>query len=82
MYGVSLELVNPDPLSPRENTLLDWYTYGYDAGDNMSQRARYNAQSGTTDTWTYAYNNGNEQTSMTLNRGTPETRTYDDWGHL
>ena len=32
------------------NTLLDWYTYGYDAGDNMSQRARYNAQSGTTDT--------------------------------
>jgi hypothetical protein len=56
--------------------------YGYDAGDNMSQRARYNAQSGTTDTWTYAYNNGNEQTSMTLNSGTPETRTYDDWGRL
>jgi RHS repeat-associated protein len=32
--------------------------------------------------WTYAYNNGNEQTSMTLNNGTPETRTYDDWGRL
>ena len=48
----------------------------------MSQRARYNAQLGTTDAWTYTYNNGNEQTSMTLNSGTPKTRTYNVWGHL
>lgn len=32
--------------------------------------------------WLYGYNNGNEQTSMTLNAGTSETRTYDAWGRL
>ena len=29
-----------------------------------------------------AYNHANEQTGMTLNGGTAETRTYDGWGRL
>ncbi len=29
-----------------------------------------------------AYNDANEQTGMTLNGGTAETRTYDGWGRL
>ncbi len=28
------------------------------------------------------YNDANEQTGMTLNGGTAETRTYDGWGRL
>mgnify|MGYP000960440779 FL=1 len=56
--------------------------YTYDAADNLTQMGKYNAPSNTTDMWVYAYNNANEQTGMTLNGGTPETRTYNAWGRL
>ena len=48
----------------------------------MTQEVKYTAQGGVIDTTNYGYNDGNEQTSMTLNNGTPETRTYDAWGRL
>ncbi len=62
--------------------LLHWYGYTYDNADNMTQRWRFQASNSQTDVWAYTYNVGNEQLSMTLNGGTPETRTYDNWGRL
>ena len=62
--------------------LLHWYGYTYDNADNMTQRWRFQASNSQTDVWNYTYNAGNEQLSMTLNGGTPETRTYDNWGRL
>ena len=62
--------------------LLHWYGYTYDSADNLTQRWRYQASNSQTDVWDYTYNTGNEQLSMTLNSGTPETRTYDTWGRL
>ena len=62
--------------------LLHWYGYTYDNADNMTQRWRFQASNSQTDVWAYTYNAGNEQLSMTLNGGTPETRTYDNWGRL
>jgi len=64
------------------DTLSDWYQYTYDDGDNMTQYWRYYASTQTFDTWDFAYNAANQQTSMTLNSGTAETRTYDDWGRM
>ena len=62
--------------------MLHWFGYTYDNADNMTQRWRYQASDSTTDVWNYTYNVGNQQLTMTLNNGTPETRTYDDWGRL
>ena len=62
--------------------LLHSYTYTHDAANNVTQRTKYTASSATTDTWVFAYNDANEQTGMTLNGGTAETRTYDGWGRL
>ena len=64
------------------NNMEDWYDYTYDDADNMTQYWRANASTQTTDTWDFVYNAANQQTSMTLNSGTAETRTYDDWGRL
>ena len=64
------------------DTLSDWYQYTYDDADNMTQYWRYYVSTQTYDIWDYVYNAANQQTSMTLNSGTAETRTYDDWGRL
>ena len=64
------------------DTMSDFYQYTFDDADNMTQYWRYNFSTQTTDTWDYVYNAANQQTSMTLNSGTAETRTYDDWGRL
>ncbi len=58
------------------------FGYTYDDADNLTQRTRFQASNNQTDTWAYTYNAGNGQQSMTLNGGTPETRTYDTWGRL
>ena len=64
------------------DSLEDYYDYTYDDADNMTQYWRWNYTAQTTDIWDYVYNGANQQTSMTLNSGTAETRTYDDWGRL
>jgi RHS repeat-associated protein len=64
------------------NNMEDWYDYTYDDADNMTQYWRANASTQTLDTWDFLYNAANQQTSMTLNSGTAETRTYDDWGRM
>jgi len=72
-------------LATRRNTLgnvLHIFGYEYDAADNMTQRWRFQASNDQTDIWEYDYNTANEQIAMTLNAGTPETRTYDPWGRL
>ncbi len=51
-------------------------------GDGIGVRFPEGVSSATSDTWVHAYNDANEQTSTTLNGGTPETRTYDSWGRL
>jgi len=69
----------------RRNTLgalQHSFGYTYDDADNLTQRTRFQASNNQTDTWAYTYNAGNEQLSMVLNGGTPETRTYDNWGRL
>jgi len=58
------------------------FGYTYDDADNLTQRTRFQASNSQTDTWAYTYNAGNEQLSMVMNSGTPETRTYDTWGRL
>ncbi|MCP4640895.1 MAG: RHS repeat protein [bacterium] len=55
-------------------SLVDQFTYTYDAGDNMVSKAVYDAGTSTTDTTTYTCNDANEMTVL-VNGGTTDRRT-------
>jgi RHS repeat-associated protein len=58
------------------------FGYTYDAANNLTAKTRLVTSPASYDSWVYGYDNANEQTSVTLNGGTPETRTYDAWGRM
>ncbi len=64
------------------NNLLRTFGYTYDVADNLTAKTRTVTSPYSSDSWVYGYDNANQQTSVTLNGGTPETRSYDDWGRM
>ena len=83
VYGYdSRHRVGIATLKDGANNSLRLYTYNYDVANNLSSKTRTVFSPFSYNSWVYAYDNANQQTSATMNGGTPETRTYDDWGRM